>query len=392
MPNRNSMPPMLAWAATSATAAVRSAGTTLGGLQRLRGTGQRRGGGRRRLVRRSTRHAAGRTRRAAAALDGLLVADRRRCGAALVRLELLEGGFGLREVELGGHGGAQVVAADQGFEQLVDALAVAALDLVGVLQLLRVERAGVVGVAAGQQRTGLVEHADGPRVHLGHAGGDQVHDAGDLRTVQRAAGVQREHHRGGRLLLFAKEAVLVRQREVHAGVLYRGQRGDRAHQLAFQPALERQPFLELGLAEACRVHHLEAAHGTLGQAGRGELQAHVVHLVRGHQDCAAAVGMSVGHVHLRELGDDGAAVLVGQVGVEHLVVAALAAVERQREQDRGDRGDAEGQAQLVLQRQCGQAATESGGLHQRQRGGVSGSDGNGVVHGLSANIGGVTNG
>ena len=74
------------------------------------------------------------------------------------------------------------------------------------------------------------------------------------------------------------------------GALHRGQRADRARELAFEAALEGEALLELGLAEAGAVHQLEADDRALGQAGGGQLQAQVVHLRGRHQDRAAAVG------------------------------------------------------------------------------------------------------
>src|SRR5439155_1365624 len=76
-------------------------------------------------------------------LAGLLAADRDARVRSLVRLEFFGGRFALREVDIGGDGRAQVVAADDGLEQVDDALGQVALDLVHVLQLLRVE-AGVL--------------------------------------------------------------------------------------------------------------------------------------------------------------------------------------------------------------------------------------------------------
>ena len=60
------------------------------------------------------------------------------------------------------------------------------------------------------------------------------------------------------------------------------------------------------------------------------------------KDGRAAVGMAVRDVHLRQLGDDRAAILVRQIGVEHLVVAVLVP-QRQRQHDarQGQRADGE---------------------------------------------------
>ena len=286
-------------------------------------------------------------------------------GKALERQQRLLGGVHLAQDSRGvlvqalPRMGEHLAAPDHRLEQFEDALAVARLDLVHVLKLLRVEAGALIAFGRRrQQRAGLVEHADRFRIHLGHAARHQVDDAGDLRAVERAPRVQRQQHRGAGLLLLAKESVLVRQREVHARVLHRGERGDRARELAFEAALEGEALLELSLAEA--------DDRALGQAGRGHLQPHVVDLGSGHQDGRAAVGMLVGHVHLRQLGDDRAAVLVGQVGVQHFVVA-LAAPHRHREHHADEGGEAEGERQLALRRQRRQARTEAAAIGERVR-------------------------
>ncbi len=171
--------------------------------------------------------------------------------------------------------------------------------------------------------------------------------------------MQREQHRGAGLLLLSEEAVLVRQREVHARALHRGQRADRARELALEAALEGQALLELRLAELGVVHQLVADHAALGQAVGRELQAHVVHLVGRHQDRRAAIGMPVGYVHLRQLREDRAAVLVGQVGVQHLVVA-LRRPGGHRERDADQCREAQAEQGLATGRQGGQAAAETG--------------------------------
>ena len=274
--------------------------------------------------------------------------------------------------------------ADDRLDQLEDALGVAGFDLVDVVELLRVEAgAGCALAAAGQQRSALVEDAHRLRAHLGNARRDQVDDAGDLGPVEGAAGVQRQQHRGARLLLLAKEPVLVRQREVDARRLHGGERADRARQLAFEAALEGEALLELGLAEAGAVHQLEARDRALGQAGGRHLQAQVVNLCRGNEDGRAAFRHAIGHVHLRQLGDDGAAVLVGEVGVEHLVVA-VRVPGRHREDDAGQGGEADQGADLAAQRQRLDSAAECRGGGQR---GV-GREGDGVVHGSCDSAGG----
>ncbi len=150
--------------------------------------------------------------------------------------------------------------------------------------------------------------------------------------------------------------------------LHRGQRLDRARELAFEPALEAQLLLELRHAEAVVLHQLEAGHRTLGQALRREPQAHVVHLVGRHHHGAAAFGVLVGDVHLRELRDHCAAVLVAQVGVEHAPVRLAA---------EHDGGDGDGDQHRGADRQAQALAAVQAGESGRPRSG-GGLDGNGV--------------
>ena len=185
-----------------------------------------------------------------------------------------------------------------------------------------------------------------------------MHDAGHLGLVQAAAGVQGQQHRGAGLLLLAEETVLVGQGQVHAGGLHRRERLDGAGELAFEAALEGQPLLELGHAETAGLHQFEAIDRALGQALRGQAQAHIVHLVGRHHDGAAALGVAVGHLHLRELGHDGAAILVAQVGVEHAHLGR-AAHEEQGQRDHHQRQGAQAQLGLLGGVQPCQARAES---------------------------------
>jgi len=188
-----------------------------------------------------------------------------------------------------------------------------------------------------------------------------VHDAGDLGPVQRAARVE-AHEDGCRgFLLLAEEPVLLGQRQVHARALHRGQRLDGARELAFKPTLEVQALLELRHPEAAGLHHLEAGHRAFGQALRGQAQAHIVHPVRRHHDGAATFGVAVGDVHLRELRDDSAAILVRQVGKQDAVV--LLAPEQDRGHGRGhEQNHADPQAQALGTVQGGEP------LHPRRSG------------------------
>ena len=121
-------------------------------------------------------------------------------------------------------------------------------------------------------------------------------------------------------MLLAEEPVLVGQCQVHARTLHRRQRLDGPRQLPFQPTLEVEPLLELRHAKTVGLHQLKTRHRPLGQTLRGQAQTDIVHLVGGNQNGATAIGMLVGHIHLRQLRHDGAAILVGQVREKHTVV------------------------------------------------------------------------
>ena len=121
-------------------------------------------------------------------------------------------------------------------------------------------------------------------------------------------------------MLLAEKTILLRQRQMHARALHGGQGLDGARQLTFEPALEIQPLLELRHPETVAFHQLKAGHRALGQPLRRQAQAYIVHAIRRHHDRAAALGMAIGHVHLRKLGNDGTTVLVGQIGEQDAVV------------------------------------------------------------------------
>ena len=152
-------------------------------------------------------------------------------------------------------------------------------------------------------------------------------------------------------MLLPEKSVLVGQRQVHAGVLHRGQRLDRARQLPFEPTLKRQTLLELGHAKSVGLHRLEASHRALGQAQRGQPQPGVMHLVSRHQNGTTPLGVFVGDIHLGQLGHDGAAVLVGQVGVEHPPVGLTPHEQAQTTHHHKQR-DAQHQAQALRRRQA----------------------------------------
>ena len=271
-----------------------------------------------RLIRRRTRHTTGHaTCAAVAALDRLLAANGTAVGR-LVRLVRLGRRLGLGEIQLSRHLCLDIRLADDGLQYVEHAAAVERLDLLHVLQLVAI---GATCSAAirwrRQQLARVVEHTDGAGIHLGHAGGHQVHDAGELRAVQRTPRVQAQQNGSRGLLLLTVKTILVRQRQVHAGILHRRQGLDGARQLTFQTALKGQTLLELRHAKARRVHLLKAGYRPLGQALGRKLQAHVVHPVSRHQDGSATLRILIRHVHRAELRNDGAAVLVRQIGKQH---------------------------------------------------------------------------
>jgi hypothetical protein len=166
-------------------------------------------------------------------------------------------------------------------------------------------------------------------------------DGADLLLVQRAARVQVQQHRRGRLLLLAHEHGVLRHGQVDARGLHRGDGLDGAGHLAFQRALEVHLLEKLRHAQLLVFHQLETDAAALGQALGSQLQAHVVDLFGRHQDGDAAIRIFVRHVELLQRGDDGAAVLVGEVGEQHLVFRLLAPHPQARH-DRHHRRRADG--------------------------------------------------
>ncbi len=224
------------------------------------------------------------------------------------------------EVDVGGHLCAHVVLADDRRQDRFDALQVVLLQRLDVLELGRVEHALVAGVR--QQVAVLVDDRDRLGRQLRHAGRHQVADGRDLAFIDGAARVKLQHDRRGRLLALAHEQRRLGDGQVHAGGLHRGDGLDRARQLAFQPALVVDLLGKLADAELLVVHQLHAGRAALGQALRCQAQARLMHLLGRHHDRAAAFGELVRHVHLLQRLQHRAAVALGQVAVQHLVVRA----------------------------------------------------------------------
>ena len=158
-------------------------------------------------------------------------------------------------------------------------------------------------------------------------------------------------------MLLPEKSVLVGQRQVHAGVLHRRQCLDRAGQLPFESTLKRQTLLELGHAKSVGLHHLETGHRALGQTHRGQPQPGVMHLVSWHQNGTTPLGVLVGDIHLGQLGHYGAAVLVGQVGVEHPPIG-LAPHEQAQTTHYHKQRDAQHQAQALGRRKAGESLVD----------------------------------
>ncbi len=115
----------------------------------------------------------------------------------------------------------------------------------------------------------------------------------------------------------------------------------------------------------------------LGRPAEASLRRTSCTLSAGTRIAAPPSAWLVGHVHLRQLRDDGAAVLVGQVGVQHLVVA-LAAPHRHGEHHARPARRCPARAQLALRR----AGRPGGRRNRRVRPGADRAlSGDGVVHG-----------
>ena len=130
---------------------------------------------------------------------------------------------------------AQLVGTEDRRQQILDAAHVARFQPLLVLHLVHVQARRTAGRAR-QQVAGLIDDRDLIGGEPRYARRHQMHDRRDLTGVEHAAGLELHQHRGRRLLLVAHEHRVLRQREVHARVLHRGERGDRARQEALRDA------------------------------------------------------------------------------------------------------------------------------------------------------------
>ncbi len=284
-----------------------------------------------------------------------------------VRAVVLRRLFAAREVDVGAHLRMRITGAEQRREDRVDALLRAALDLLAILQLRRVEPAAHRRLR--QQIAVLVENGHALDRHFRHRRRHHMRDRKHLTFVERAARIQIDEHRRRWRFLVAHEHGWLRNRQMHARRLHRRNRFDRAFQLAFERALIVDLLGELADAELLVVHQFEADRAALRQSLRCKAQAHLMHLLGRHEDRAAGLGELVRNVRLLERRDDGAAVAVGQVAVEHLVVRRARPEEQARhdgdeQRDREDERRARVAAHLRETRQAltkiaAEAATEA---------------------------------
>ena len=115
---------------------------------------------------------------------------------------------------------------------------------------------------------------------------------------------QPKHDRRRRRLVAGDEDRPLRQDQVHARRLDRGQGPDRPRQLALERAAIEHPLLELRRAEPHLVEALEADAPAARQAGARQLEAQLARSRLGYLDGRAVRLDAVGHLHLLELRDD----------------------------------------------------------------------------------------
>ncbi len=161
-------------------------------------------------------------------------------------------------------------------------------------------------------------------MQIGHAGGDQPADGGNLAFAQVAARIQRQHYRSGRRLAVTYKQGFTRHGQVNARFLD-GMHGlDGVGQLALQGALIGDLLGELAGAKATLIQQLETGIATARQALRGHLHAHIMHTILRHQNGGTVAVELVGHVHLAQGRDNRTAIAVVQIGEQYLVGRAAA--------------------------------------------------------------------
>ena len=128
---------------------------------------------------------------------------------------------------------------------------------------------------------------------------------------------------------------------MHASRLNRRDRLDGSRQLAFQTALIVDLFGKLADAELLSFHQFKTDRTASRQSLRGQTQANIMDSAVVHEDGAARLAELVGHVHLFERGDDGAAVTLADVREQHfeLALSEQGSGGDQQGDDRRDRDD-----------------------------------------------------
>ena len=116
--------------------------------------------------------------------------------------------------------------------------------------------------------------------------------------------------------------VLVEQRQVHARTLHRRQGLDGPASAPFEPRWKLSRSWNCVMPKRLASISSKPDTEPLG-ALRCQAQTHVVHPVGGEPESLPAIGVLVGHIHLRQL-CDGAAILVRQIREQHPVVRLAA--------------------------------------------------------------------
>ena len=119
------------------------------------------------------------------------------------------------------------------------------------------------------------------------------------------------------------EQALLLHRDVHAGRLHLGQRGDGAGEFALERPAIVDVLEELGLAERDLVEDLEADASTARHALAGKLQAKGVGAAGGHEDGPPAILQPVVDVVGRQAIDDLGRLFAVEVAEEHAILGAI---------------------------------------------------------------------
>ena len=139
---------------------------------------------------------------------------------------------------------------------------------------------------------------------------------------QLAAALDADKDRGGGLALGVGEQAVFRHDDHDAGGFDLVKLADGAGQFALDGAGVIGALHEIGDAEIGLVENLEADAFAAGNALAGHLHAHLINLVGGDQDGAAAAADLVGHLGLVQGGNDLGRFAFVQFAVEQGVIGA----------------------------------------------------------------------